>query len=322
MFTKEECPACTGERVSVLGQIGVEEIIKGYRGNGLKTSVAHLFSSLTPAGISLCRCDICQARWYANSPSGDGAFYEALQQHAWYYQSEKPEYVFAAKWIEAGDRILEVGCGRGAFTKFLPDGVQYRGLEFNDAAVKAAQEMGLSVDKREVEQIASEYPNSYDVVCHFQVLEHVEDPLGFMQYSAAAVRPGGRMIVAVPAEDSFVGVAESAWLNMPPHHLTRWTDEALSNLLTKVGLRTIEIWHENVAPYHTEWQQRVLSMAGLRDAVGSKPQPVTARGFRLAERLLSKLPVVSTSLVNRGLAAHPFATRGHTVCAVASKHPV
>ena len=322
MFTKEECPVCAGTQVSVLESIRASAVINGYEGNGLKTPVAHLFSGDPPADIPLCKCAVCQLRWYADSPSGDGAFYEGLQQHDWYYQSEKPEYLFAAKAIRETDKVLEVGCGRGAFAGFLPRTIAYRGLEFNDAAVQAGREIGLDVEKRSIEQVAVECPQSYDVVCHFQVLEHVEDPLGFMRDSAAAIRPGGRMIVAVPSEDSFIGIAESSWLNMPPHHLTRWTDQALSNILTKVGLRPAEIWHEEVAPYHVEWHRRVLTMAGLRSAVGSNPQQLTSRGFKMAERLLFRMPGVRTSLISRGLAAYPFAARGHTVCVVATKPTV
>ena len=119
--------------------------------------------------------------------------------------------------------MLEVGCGRGAFASLLKaqqPSVRYRGLEFNQAAVQAACAAGHDVVCRTLSDGAAQRPGHHDLVCHFQVLEHVPDPLAFTRDSVAARRPGGLLLVAVPAEDRFIGQQRDAWLNMPPHHLT------------------------------------------------------------------------------------------------------
>jgi SAM-dependent methyltransferase len=193
-------------------------------------------------------------------------------------------------------------------------------LEINSAAVTEARKAGLDVEKRSISQEASQRPHFYDVVCHFQVLEHVEDPFGLMRDAASVIKPGGLMVFAVPSEDSFLGIAESSLLNMPPHHLTRWTDQALFNLLDRVGLEPMEAWHETVADYHSDWHRQVLVGAGLRSLVHAKPELLGSGWSNRLNRILSRLPNVGQYLAKRGLSRYPLAARGHSVCVVAASH--
>lgn len=117
--------------------------------------------------------------------------------------------------------MLEVGCGRGAFASLLKaqqPSVRYQGLAFNQAAVQAACEAGHDVVCRTLSDEAAQRPGQHDLVCRFQVLEHVLDLLAFLRDSVAARRRGGLVLVTVPAEDSFIGQQGDAWLNRPPHH--------------------------------------------------------------------------------------------------------
>lgn len=316
-MSAERCPACGQTSATLLGRVPVQAVSRGYCGPGLGMDVTGLVG--TRSTWSLCRCSACDLRWYADAPAGDGPFYEALQRHDWYYQTDKAEYSFAAGWVTSGSDILEVGCGRGVFARRLPPDTRYRGLEFNDRAVREARDAGLDVEIRSVQDEAAARPESYDVVCHFQVLEHVSDPAGFMAACAAALRPGGHLVVAVPAEDSFVGLAESCWLNMPPHHLSRWSDAALDAAFRRIGVEPLECWHEPVAPLHAAWQAEVAAKAGWLSLWGAAPATV-ARPLRdRAGRALRRVPGVTSWLQQRGLARFPQLSRGHTVCMVGRK---
>jgi SAM-dependent methyltransferase len=253
--------------------------------------------------------------------TGDDRFYVSLQHHDWYYQSDKPEYHFAARQVTQGASVLEVGCGRGAFHAYLPKNVRYRGLEFNEEAVRKATGLGLDVVIRGVEDEAQERPGRYDVVCHFQVLEHVSNVAEFMRASVDALRPGGVMLVTVPAEDSFLRIAESAWLNMPPHHVTRWTDRALTNLYSRLKLDVKEVWHEPIAPFHRDWYRSVMVSSGFGSLFGQSPR-LEATGWipRLAGRL-GKIPAVGEWLMHRGESNFDHRGRGHSVCVVGIKRP-
>jgi SAM-dependent methyltransferase len=79
------------------------------------------------------------------------------------------------------------------------------------------------------------------VVCAFQVLEHVPDPRAFLASCVYCLKPGGRLILSVPAEDSFTGLVPNNCLNLPPHHLTRWSDKALLALREEFNLHDLQL---------------------------------------------------------------------------------
>lgn len=326
MFTRERCPVCDQTDVAVLDSITPQHLIEAYRSSGLVADTGHLFAQtqqpvLPVPAVQLCRCRSCTLKWYANGPAGDAPFYEALQQHDWYYQTDKPEHHYAAGRLPLTAQVLEVGCGSGAFARHLPPGVRYRGLEFNQTACATARAAGLDVEVRSLQNEVAQRPAAYDVVCHFQVLEHVTAPADFLRQCAQALKPGGLLVVAVPAEDSFYGRAESVWLNMPPHHLTRWTDQALAQAFKQSGVTPTHTWHEPVADYHQSWQRAVAVRAGFQHLRGREPELVTSAGAQKLMNLLKRLPGVNDWLFARALAAYPEMTRGSTVCMFGSKNP-
>ena len=312
---KKRCPSCYSDHFKVVDSVPVFTVIDGYRQKHLDIDISSLMQSHGDR-IDLLECSKCELRWFWPMVAGDADFYEQLQRHDWYYQTDKPEHLFAATHILPGKSVCEIGCGAGAFASRLYGSSIYRGLEFNKAAVTRAVASGLNVVQQSVEAEAASHPGAYDVVCHFQVLEHVTDVCSFMRACVATLRPDGLMIVAVPSEDSFLSIAGASWLNMPPHHVSRWTDRALANLFTSLGLQTVEIWHEPVASYHADWYSTVLAERGVRSLVGSQPN---LAGGQLASKLayrLTKWPLLRHWLVARGESGFEFKKRGHSVCVV------
>jgi SAM-dependent methyltransferase len=308
------CPACTADSASGIEQLASSDLVDCYRGRGI--DVAAYFAA-TPE-IRLYRCGVCDLRFFAPHCAGDAAFYEQLQKFDWYYQDEKPEYGFANKFIASGSSVLEVGCGKGAFRSWLPAAVEYTGLEYNDEAVRRAQAAGLNVVKQSVESHVASGTQKYDVVCSFQVLEHVTDPKEFVHACVQALAPGGKLILAVPSEDSFIALAPNAPLNMPPHHVLRWTDLALNNLAQREGLSIVDLWHEPVASFHQDWHVQTLAfhyfvMCGL-----SRTRLIDrSLKYRMIGRLLHHRPLrdyLAASVARR----LPASRYGHTVVMVAS----
>lgn len=309
------CPLCSSITAVRVDDVAWHALVAAYAAPSLGVPVAHLWPGDTDH-ITLWECANCGLRWYDPPVAGDAAFYEALQRHDWYYQADKAEFTFAGRHVPAGSRVLEVGCGRGLFAQRLPAGCSYRGLEFNAKAVDAARATGLEVDVSTVQAEAEARLGAYDVVCHFQVLEHVQDVRGFLSACVAALRPGGALIVAVPSEDSFVGIAESGWLNMPPHHLTRRPDRALHQVAQQFGLALAEIWHEPVAQVHQAWYRSTLVRRALFHALGTRSALVARRGPLSWLLRAARHARLESALFRRGEAGFPHAGRGHTVCAV------
>lgn len=311
------CPECRTPDTAPVDAVSTAELAQLYHRHGVE--VGSYFDGLDH--LARYRCAHCDLQFFAPACAGDDAFYEQLQQFDWYYQDEKPEYHHAAGYLQAGQRVLEVGCGKGAFHAFLPAGVAYVGLEFNDEAVRKANAAGLDVRKETIERHAAAHPGRYDAVCTFQVLEHVPRPDTFLDGCVAALADGGLLIVAVPAEDSFLAVAANAPFNMPPHHALRWTDRALRNMARRRRLDVVELWHEPVAPFHRDWQEHTLAhhYFALHGSGGARLVDTRLR-YRAIGRLLRHAPLRAW-LARRVAAARPVLRHGHTVVLVARKRP-
>jgi SAM-dependent methyltransferase len=134
--------------------------------------------------------------------------------------------------------LLEVGCGSGVFLsklKHLPQ-VNAMGLEPTNESLVACRAKGLTVCGDMIEAHVTKHPNSYDVVTAFHVLEHIEDPAGFLRHAVKLLRPNGVICIGTPLSPmSF----ETRWfdpLNHPPHHLTRWSVRSYQEIAQRLGL--------------------------------------------------------------------------------------
>lgn len=314
---KNTCIFCDSEKVASVGNVSANEIISAYK-KTLNASVEHLFHDGAEL-IELLLCKKCDLKWYQPLVSGDAKFYEQLQQHEWYYQDHKPEYDFAKNQVKQGYNVLEIGCGKGMFGQLIRHNAKYHGLEFNHTAVEKANAAGLNVEIDTIENHADKNQGVYDVVCHFQVLEHVSNPRQFLEACVKALKPGGKLIVALPSDDSFMSVAESIWLNMPPHHLSRWSDQALEYAFSKLGLDKVDIWHEPLADFHKNLYRTVMINMGVKQLFGFKPSLAKDRVVSRVASKLEKSTTIGNWLANRGAKQFKYAGRGHTVCVVGYK---
>jgi SAM-dependent methyltransferase len=307
------CIVCGSPRVSTAGRIAVSDVVKGYR-RRFGLDVSGQFAGLR--SLTELNCPDCDLRWFWPLVTGNEAFYRELAGRAWYYMHEKPEFAIARRFIDPADVVLEVGAGRGAFAAQCTGG--YVGLEFSPAAVEQARQSGVNVIAEPVETHAAAHPGTYDLCCAFQVLEHVADPRGFVHNMAAAAKPGGRVIVSVPSEQGLPGRTINDFLNLPPHHVTRWTDKALAALARSAGLSIEAIEHEPVAAYHLGWHLALRLYGRLAPRLIAGPGNRVRMGFAdyATWRVLWLLGGISARVLRPRPAG---AGEGHTVVAVMRK---
>ena len=178
-----------------------------------------------------------------------------LEKFDWYYKPHKWEHDVALIDLKGCSRVLEVGCGTGAFLERIERelNIQADGLELSSSAAAAAVAKGLRVSQDDLEAIASENGTPYDAVCAFQVLEHVSDPLGFLRSAIQVLKPGGKLIIAVPNMDSFLRHAKEDLPNQPPHHITQWCKAAALSLPTLLPVRLSSLKVESLDRDHVDW---------------------------------------------------------------------
>jgi 2-polyprenyl-3-methyl-5-hydroxy-6-metoxy-1,4-benzoquinol methylase len=258
MSTVAVCPLCSGSSQKLIQAVSYRDLAFLYR-KLLNISIGQEDIDT----LEYRQCPHCELRYFFPPICGDGKFYESLQRFPWYYPDDKYEFQVATRHATSGMSILEVGCGSGMFAAFLPEGCEYRGLEFNGEAIRKARERGLQVDDTNVESLAAAVPGTFDIVCAFQVLEHVANPSALLSCAASLVKPGGRIVISVPSEDSYMGHELNNLLNMPPHHVTRWRDAALVAAGKQAGLNVIQVEHEPLSALHVPHYARAMVLASL-----------------------------------------------------------
>jgi SAM-dependent methyltransferase len=201
--------------------------------------------------IDLYRCNETGLRFFVPSTvAGSEHLYEQLQKFEWFYMPWKWEHQVLYSRLQAAEKILEVGCATGSFIEKLhSEGFDAQGIEYNSAAVTAARERNLPVSSTDLHTLATTSPAAFDVVCSFQVLEHASDPRAFLENCIALLKPGGRLVICVPNNESFLRYQYNL-LDMPPHHMTQWAIDTFYALEKLFPLHLTYVEYEPLAPYH------------------------------------------------------------------------
>lgn len=181
--------------------------------------------------VKIYRClDTGYRFYFPLSLAAKSQLYEELQKQNNYY-GIKVEHQVAETFVKISDLVLEIGCGDGFFLEKLQQrGVSCTGLEFNEEAVQIGNGKNLNVLSQDIEQHSQENYEKYDIVCYFQVLEHIPDVYNFIQASINALKPGGKLIIGVPNSNPFLYRCDKYHtLNLPPHHMSLWDTKTLIN---------------------------------------------------------------------------------------------
>jgi SAM-dependent methyltransferase len=96
-------------------------------------------------------------------------------------------------------RLLDVGCGAGNMIHHLSRYGRVKGLEIDPRPVKVARERGYDVDLFDVTKPMPFHPNTFDAITALDVIEHNEDDLAILGDSYRILKPGGHIIITVPA---------------------------------------------------------------------------------------------------------------------------
>lgn len=222
-------------RAKLVLSLPIGDIIASYR-RKCDADVRPWFGALRE--IHLFECTETGYRfWRPTSIAGDERFYAYLAERSHdYYHAERWEYPFVRKLLARSDRVIEVGCGRGFFLRSIEDRVAAAmGIEFNRAAI-AAKVTRFDVLDMPVERVAATEPERFDVVCSFQVLEHVVDPHSFLAACVRCLRPGGILALATPNHDSAMFARREDAFDLPPHHMGHMSPAVYRRLAPLYGL--------------------------------------------------------------------------------------
>jgi SAM-dependent methyltransferase len=230
-------------------KIPIDKITNLYREFNL--NITHFFNSLKE--IELYECESTGYQFfYPFNTMGDSAFYEQLQQYEWYYMPWKWEHEIAVQYLSENSRVLEIGCAHGAFIKRINElfNLDYStGLELNQTT--RIENDKWSIENLLIQDYVKNHQNEFDFVCSFQVLEHIADVNSFIHASVQSLKKGGKLLISVPNNDSFLKYSDIA-LNLPPHHMGLWGERSLISLTNLFPLNLVKIHIEKLQDYHIE----------------------------------------------------------------------
>jgi len=246
--------------------------------------------------ISLYACSKTGYRyWKPFSIAGSESFYKTMASSTpEYYRSERWEYPIVRDLLKKEYDVLDISCGQGFFLKSIEGMVRSGlGLEFSQYAIDN-KVTTFPVRAAMIQDIANDN-SKFDVVCSFQVLEHVVNPKEFIQGCLEVLKPGGKLVLSTPNYSSVTAQNKLDCWDLPPHHVGHYTEETYRNIGEMFGLK-LQAIHQ---------QPREAAEIVVTPPVQKK----------LAFRLFRKLFGFASRLLFRVI-SEP----GHTIVAIFERH--
>jgi SAM-dependent methyltransferase len=214
-----------------------------------------------------------------------------LDSRHWWYRARRE---ILARLIERKialppePRILEIGCGTGHNLAML---ARFGRVEIDPAArAIASSRLGQAVHDAPLPDLEGVPEEAYDLIALLDVLEHVEADRDALRGIARRLRPGGRILLTVPAHP---------WMwsshDVANHHKRRYTKATFKTAISDAGLKLETLTYFNSVLFPLAAAARVTARLAKREGSGDAmpPKPVNALFetlFGLERYAIGRLP--------------------------------
>lgn len=140
-------------------------------------------------------------------------------------------------------RLLDVGCGNGAFLKRAQGmGWQVSGVDPDPAAVETCSALDMQVVMGDISNVSLR-GKQFDVITMSHCLEHVQEPEAVLAHAYDLLVPGGMLWIALPNPGSLgFRLFHSCWRDLhPPFHLCIPSRRVLCSWLLGRGFKRIRL---------------------------------------------------------------------------------
>jgi SAM-dependent methyltransferase len=192
--------------------------------------------------------------------------YEVEGRHWWFAGRRRIIEGFlkniCAKLGSKSPHILDVGCGTGANLEMLAQFGDAEGVDVSAEALAFCRERGLTkVRQGEAERLPYD-DESFDLVTGLDVVEHLDDDVAGLKEMRRVLRPGGYVLLFVPAFMFLWGVQDDI-----SHHRRRYTRSGLEQVIHATGFEIERITYANITFFMPILVGRLLMrLTGFRPA--------------------------------------------------------
>uniref|UniRef100_UPI0035AD8CEC class I SAM-dependent methyltransferase n=1 Tax=Sphingomonas sp. TaxID=28214 RepID=UPI0035AD8CEC len=228
----------------------------------------------------------------------DRIVYDRMAAHDsthWWYRARRDilaDYLTRYASLPRDARILEIGCGTGHNLPMLSGFGRVEAIEIDPAARAIASErLGRPVGDAPLPALPGIERGAYDLVAVLDVVEHIEDDVAALKAMADLLKPGGKILIAVPAHQ---------WMwsahDVVNHHHRRYSKATLGHAIERAGLRTKKLTYFNSLLFPLAAAARLAGRMTGRDDSDDSPPPKPLNTafetiFRLERHLVGRLPM-------------------------------
>jgi len=147
------------------------------------------------------------------------------------------------RWRPKEIRILDIGCGTGIILKLLAHfGIPF-GTELSPEAIQFLRQRGLNLIVRSDANGPMPFKsNAFSVITCLDVLEHLDDDISLLEEMLRICKPGGRVIITVPALQILWSPHDAAL-----HHKRRYTKKQILNKMRHLNGQVVKCSYYNAA---------------------------------------------------------------------------
>lgn len=223
------CPVCGGEKME-----GVFTANPHYQLFGCETC-GHVFVPM--AALEEDENQQVQLEYFGEAFAAREGFFVSL------YERINARRTARALGHEHGQRVLEIGPGSGAVMAWLAHrGHDVRGLDMSHAVARHIErrwELPVTVEPLDA-HVRAVGVGVYNTIVMRHVLEHFTDPYVALQNAQALLKPGGRLLVAVPNMASWHSRFRG-WSGYEPYHVHYFNQQSLAFALNRAGFRVASV---------------------------------------------------------------------------------
>lgn len=197
------------------------------------------------------------------------------------YPQKLTRYLFDRFELKVGDKLLDVGCGRGEFLRgFMDCGVVGHGVDQSKVAERVAQDAVLKTSNLESEGIP--FPdNFFDVVYSKSVIEHFYYPEKLVQEIFRVLKPGGTVITLCPDWEFNFRIYFEDYT-----HRTPFMQSSLRDIQIIHGFDNVRVWRFRQLPVLWGKGKLLLPVAELTRVIVPRVFKTYSKWIRFSKEIM------------------------------------